>query len=321
MNRSLGSSIRVALLLLAALVAWSNWPLLVELHRRWSTDPQYSHGYLVPLFSLYLLWRRRERLAAADSQPHWTGVVVLLIAALMRLAGSYYYFPWLSSLSLLPTLAGLALLLGGRPALAWSWPAIAFLAFMLPLPYSVQVALAAPLQLIATSASTYLLETCGIPVLAEGNIIHLPHHDIGVVEACNGLSMLVTFLALCAALAILLRRHWIEKVVIVLSAIPIALGVNILRLSVTGLLYETAGDYWGNLIFHDLAGWLMMVVALALVGLELWLLRLLLANTPARARPATLYLATPERRATRNEGRGLRPAPVLPDSSPLAPEK
>jgi exosortase len=275
----------------------------VDLHYRWSTDPQYSHGYLVLAFSLYLLWGRRAQVQGKVLQPAWAGFVVLLAGALMRLAGSYYYFPWLGSLSLLPTLAGLSLLLGGRAALAWSWPSIAFLAFLLPLPYGLQVALAAPLQEMATSASTYLLETCGIPVLAQGNVIHLREYDVGVVEACNGLSMLITFAALCTGLAMVVRRHWIDKTVIVLSAIPIALVVNVLRIAATALLYETSGKYWGDLVFHDLAGWLMMVAALALLGIELRVLGRLLGDAPGKAQPAMLYLATPERNK-RKEDRG-----------------
>jgi exosortase len=279
-----------ALGLLMAAFAWSNLPAVMDLHQRWSHDPQYSHGYLVPLFALYLLWRRWS-LLPSTLRPAWWGIAILLAGALMRLTGTLYYFPWLTSLALLPTLAGLIILVGGWQALTWSRPALAFLVFMIPMPYGLERALGGPLQQIATAASAYLLETCGLPVLVRGNVICLQHIEIGVLEACNGLSMLLAFVALCTAVAMVVRRRWVEKSIVVASAAPIALAVNVLRITATGVLYETAGKRWGDLVFHDLAGWLMMTLALVLVAFELWLMGRLMNDASLAERSRTFPLA------------------------------
>jgi exosortase len=267
--------------LFGASLVWFYWPTLAEMVHRWSTDPRYAHGYLVPVFALVLLWLRRERLAGFTPRPSWGGLGLIGIALALRLAGAYFYLGWLEAVSLLPALAGLCVLVGGWRSLRWSWPSIAFLVFMLPLPFRVEGALAYPLQRIATKASTYALQTLGFPALAEGNVIHLDDVEIGVVEACSGLSMLFTFFAMAVGTVLVIRRPWLDKILIVASAIPIALMMNVLRITVTGVLHETVGSRLANLVFHDLAGWLMMPMAVGVLWLELALLaRLLVAPTP-----------------------------------------
>jgi exosortase len=187
----------------------------------------------------------------------------------MRFVADYLYMDWLDAASLLACLAGLTLLLGGKRALIWAWPAIAFLGFMIPLPFKLQVALAQPLQRVATLASTYALQTVGLSALSEGNVILINETRIGVVEACGGLSMLVIFFALSTAFCFFVDRPLWQKLVLVASAVPIALIANITRITVTGVMHETVGHKAADLVFHDLAGWLMMPFALALLWLEL----------------------------------------------------
>jgi exosortase len=255
-----------------AIVVWAYWTTLAEVVDRWSTDPQYSHGFLVPLFSAYLLWTRRDRLLAADLRPRWWGLGVVAAAVVMRVAGHVFYQPWLDTGSLLVCLAGVAAAAGGRRALVWSAPAIAFLVFMLPLPYRTHVMLGGTLQRVATLASTYALQTLGVPAVAEGNVILLTSTRLGVVEACNGLSMLFTFFALATAVAILAPRSLPERIIVVLSAVPIAVLANVVRITVTGLLHEASQDELARVVFHDLAGWLMMPLALGMLLLELFVL-------------------------------------------------
>ncbi len=273
---------RAAIAFLGLCLLWSYWPTLRELGERWADDPQYSHGYLVPAFALYLLWRQRARLAGGASRPSWWGVGLILAGLALRLVGSYFFFPWLDGFSLLPVLAGVVVLLGGWAALRAAWPAVAFLGFMLPLPHSLQNALAQPLQRVATAASAYLLEALGFPAVTKGNVILLRETRVGVVEACNGLSMLMTFLALSAGVA-LLRRDWAGRAVVLLSAVPIALAANVLRVTVTAALQETSGVETAGFV-HDAAGWLMMPLGLALLGLELLILRGLVVEDGAAER-------------------------------------
>jgi exosortase len=246
-------------------------PELTVLAQRWAHDSRYSHGFLVPLFALYLLYARRGRLANTW-RPSWWGAPILVAGLAVHAAGIGLYLDWLNAISLLPCLAGVAVLLGGWPCLRWAWPGVAFLIFMVPLPFQLEVGLAQPLQRLGTVVSTYALQTLGFPAFAEGNVIRMGEVRLGVVEACSGLSMLVIFFALATAVGVLVRRPLWERLLLVASAIPIALLANIIRIVVTGVLHKVAGRALADLVFHDLAGWLMMPLALGFLWLELRLL-------------------------------------------------
>jgi exosortase len=267
--------------LLGASVVWGYWPVLAEMADKWFADPQYSHAYLVPLFSAYLLWRGRKDAPRESDGPVWWGVAFLLGGVLLRLMGSFYSFTWLQAYSLMPVLWGASLLLGGWPAFRWSFWPIAFLFFMVPLPFRIENLLSQPLQRLATYLSVYALQTFGWPAFQEGNVIVLNAHRIGIVTACNGLGMLILFFALAAGVATLIQRPWIDRAVVVLSAAPIAILSNVIRIVTTTMCYEVAGKYWGDLLFHELAGWIMMPIALCLLWLELLALSWLFVPAPA----------------------------------------
>jgi exosortase len=304
-------SASVATLLLGGCLLWSLWTGLVEMAERWSTDPRYAHGYLVPIFSLALLWMRRARLdELKPSQSTW-GLVFVGLGAAVQLAGGYFQIGTgtLEGLSLIPYLGGLVLLLGGWPALKWAWVSIGFLAFMIPLPWRVENALGPPLQFIATTASTYLLETLGFMAFAEGYVIQLNDARIGVVEACSGLSMLITFIALSTAAALVVKRPLLDRIVLVVSSIPVALLANIARITLTGILHETVGGHVASKFYHDMAGWLMIPLALILYWLEIWILSRLLIETKYEA-PLVLDLGGSMRpvNAATTQTKGYKPS-------------
>ncbi|MBL8798357.1 MAG: exosortase/archaeosortase family protein, partial [Planctomycetia bacterium] len=237
---------------------WAYWTTLTELSQRWSYDASYSHGWLVPVFAAVLLWLRRDLMPTELVRPSWLwGGLLLTVGVACRLFGAYFHFVWYDPISLLPCLAGVVLLVGGWSAIRWTWPAILFLGFMIPLPYRYAGMLAEPLQRFATVVSTFLLQAFGLPALAEGNVILLSEVEMGIVEACSGLRMLVVFFALSTAFALIVRRPIWEKLLIVTSAVPIALAANVLRITATGVLHETVSSELANAVFHDFAGWLM----------------------------------------------------------------
>jgi exosortase len=285
---------------LVASLAWAYWPTLTAMADKWWTDPQYSHGFLVPAFAAYLLWHRRQLLPATLASPSFCGLLLVGLGLGMHLVGAYIYFDALAMASLLPVLAGLALCYGGWPMLRWSWPSIGFLMFMLPLPFRVEVTLSHPLQRLATICSTYVLQTLGLAAVAEGNIIILDNARIGVIEACNGLGMLVTFFAMATATVLVVRRPVIESALVILSAIPIALAANVVRITVTGICHELVSGDAANIVFHDLAGWLMMPLALSMLWLELRLFALLLIDTDLEGLPQ-LGLGVPVRLAAKTD--------------------
>ncbi len=244
--------------LLATSLVWSCWPTLIAMGEKWAHDPKYSHAFIVPMIVGLILWSRRELRPLDELRPSWWGVAWVAGGAAMQLLGTRYYIPWLTGMSLLPYAAGLIVLAGGRPALRWAWPGVLFLAFVVPLPYRVEVAMGFPLQRTAAVASAYVLQTLGLPALAEGTVIHIDDHRLGVEEACNGLAMLMSFVAIAAAVALLIDRPRSHRAVVVLSAIPIAIVANIARITATAYVYRALGKQWSHLVFHDLAGWLMM---------------------------------------------------------------
>ena len=263
----------------AAVLIWTFWPTLRVMSEQWSNDPRYSHGYLVPAFSLFLLWSRRAMMRTGDTRPRLLGFAVLLAGLAIRAVGIVFFVPWLTAAPIVPCLFGLALLAGGRSAFKWTWPASAFLIFMVPLPYQAEIALAHPLQRIATLVSTYALQTVGLIAVAEGNTIRMNGGiRLGVVEACSGLSMLMNFFALSTAAAVVIKRPMYERIMLVLAAVPIALIANIIRITVTGILHKTVGSELADRVFHDFAGWLMMPIALGLLWIVLWVMSRLVVD-------------------------------------------
>jgi exosortase len=312
----------VVLALPVALIVWAYWTTLGNLAEAWATSAQYSHGYLVPAFALVLLWLRRDRLKNFQARPSQWGAVLVSGGIIMRLFGTYAYYLWLDQISLIPCLAGLVLLAGGRAAWRWAGPAILFLAFMVPLPYTVAIALTDPLQRLATTCSTFALQTLGLPAIAEGNVILLNDVRLGVVEACSGLRMLVIFFALSTAVALVRRRPGGQRVAVVISAVPIALATNVLRITVTGVMHETVGAKVADAIYHDLAGWLMMPVALALLWVELQILKRLFLETPESSpQTAKITFARIALQPTRSTRRPMNsaPTPVPVEAAPSAP--
>ena len=248
--------------------------ILRHLIGRWSREPDYSHGFLVPIVSVWLLWQRRQIAAGMWSpvQGRWVGWVLIVAAAMVRACAFYFSFILLEPVALIVTLAGVLAMVGGWKALHWGWPSILFLFFMIPLPGFLANRLGDPLQRIATAGSTYALQTLGVTAVASGNVIWLSRGPIGVVEACSGLRMLVMFGAVTTAAVFLFNRSRMEKVWLVLSSAGIAVVANIFRITATGVAQEMINPQFAHDTFHDLAGWFMMPLAIFLLAIEMWLL-------------------------------------------------
>jgi exosortase len=288
----------ISLACLAVCLLWGYWSMIGGLSDRWAQDPQYSHGWLVPFFAGLVLWMRRESFPGVGTEHRIWGLSLLILGGALRIAGAVFYYQSLDFISLIPMVAGVTLLCLGWPVLRWALPAILFLAFMLPLPFTVENALREPLRGIGTVASTYVMQTVGLPAYREGYTIVTDSGKIGVVEACSGLRMMMIFFALSTAVAMLSQRVWWEKLLIVVSAVPIALIANVARITVTGILHETVSSKAADMVFHDLAGWLMMPFGLALLGAELWLLsRLIIVEQESPLAPLGVPGLGPRARA------------------------
>lgn len=269
--RSQAQSAWIALGVLMGLLIFGYWNSLKEAAAYWQ-GPQYSHGWLIPLFTVVLLWMRQQPLREVSLQERWYGVGVLAGALLLRIIFAWFGLDIPDMVTFVPAVLGVILLVGGWSMFRWAGPAAAFLIFMFPLPWSVEQALLTPLQTLATRVSTYALQTLGFGAYYEGNRIQIEDLQLGVVDACSGLRMTTIFLALSVAIVLIADRPWWENLVIVLSAVPIALTVNVIRITVTGVLYVVADPELANKVFHDWAGWLMVPLALILLWIEVSIL-------------------------------------------------
>jgi len=290
-RRALPLAPLVAAAITAAALAASYLPSLIELARKWSADPNYSHGYFIIPIALGLLWMRADRLDPAAVRPRWYGWAALVAVLAVRAWAYDRNELLIEQATLVPAVAALVVAFGGWGLLKWAWPSVFYLLFMLPLPSTFNTMLAAPLQRLATIASGAVLQATGLPVLAEGNILYVGPHTLEVARACNGLSMMLTFVALITAVVFVVDRPIWEKVVLFLSAVPIALVSNVLRIAVTAWAYHGLGPQakvFGRTVdelAHDAAGLAMMPVALLLVGAEMWVLSKLVVEEEEPDRP------------------------------------
>jgi exosortase len=261
------------------LLLWAYLPMLSVFAEKWLHDPQYSHGLLVPVFSAYLLRRAWKAGPVSMNPMPALGYSLLAVAFVMRAVAGSILFHQLDAVSLLLVFVALSLVVGGRPLLQRTGPAIAFLIFMIPLPYELERNVGQPLKIAATASSTYLLQTLGQPAIRDGNLILIDEVRLGVVDACSGLKMLMTFAAFSVGAVLLLDRSRFEKLMILMGIIPIAIISNVLRITATGLSYAFFTNKNTVEFLHDLHGWLMMPVGMALLALEIWVLKKLVVET------------------------------------------
>jgi exosortase len=247
---------------LTALLAALYWSILRDMALQWWSDANYGHGFLVPPFSAFLLWRLRDRLRALTPAGGWIGLVVVVVGAGTLLLGDVAAENFLMRSSLIVILAGLVLLHLGRQVLrAVAFP-LSFLLFMVPLPATVLYAITFPLQNIAAIQAAWVLDWLGVPVLLDGNVIHLSQISLGVTEACSGIRSLISLLAGTVAWAYLVLMNRWGALVFVASAVPITIVANSGRVVVTGIIAQWLGVDYASGFFHELAGWVVYVFAL-----------------------------------------------------------
>jgi exosortase len=273
-------------------VIWIYWkPTVVDLWMIWLQSDEYSSGMLVPLIAAYIVWLRRKNLASCPIRPSIWGLFALVGAQALRFFGLFFMYGSAERISLVLTIAALVLLLFGW-RLFWKVSSVlAFLFLMLPLPNRIQMAITLPLQDWATASAVFCLETLRYEVIREGNIINLNGTMVAVVEACNGLRMVTAFFVISGLVVLLVQRRWWEKLIILMSAAPIGLICNTLRLTVTAIAFTKLDAQRWEMAFHDYGGLAMMPLALGIVVFELWLLSNLVIESKSGDRQTTMNLA------------------------------
>ncbi len=252
--------------ILALLTLWLYGSTLGHLVKQWWQDPNFSHGFFVPLFSGFVLWRERDRLSRIVPCPSWSGLAVISLALCLLVVGRLGAELFLARSSFVLFLAGLTILFRGWNlfrAVFFPW---AFLLLMIPIPALLLDQVTFPLQLLDSKMSAAVLELVGVPVLLQGNILQLPGVPaLEVAEACSGIHSLISLLTLSIIYGYLMERPLWIRWVLALASVPIAIVANGVRIIGTGLLVRYWDAQKAQGYFHASWGWLIFVVSLLML--------------------------------------------------------
>jgi exosortase len=261
---------------------------LYTLFRQW-LDPTWSHGFLIPAFSLYFLHQKRDALLALSPRPSYLGLTGLIFCIffypLNLVQFQFAYFDWLI---MLPMIASIVLFLGGWKMLYYTWLPIAYLFFAIPFPDRYYKLITIPMREFAAGVSTVVLNWIpGVQSVASGAVIEVFFRgqklepSLDVAEACSGMRLLMAFVALGVAMAYLHQRPLWQRIVLLISTFPIAILCNVIRVTVTAMIYILWDPRYARGIYHDILGILMLPLAFGLYGLLAWFMsNLFMEETP-----------------------------------------
>src|SRR5467141_170652 len=259
-------------LVIAGLVAALYGPLLTQMVVQWWQDPDYSHGFVVPLFVGCVVYQRRHELRQVPLEPGNLGFPVMLGAIVLFLAGTLGAELFVSRSSLLFLFGGMILFFAGWKMLRAVASPLTFLVLMIPLPALIYNQVTFPLQLFASRLASNSLELFGVPVLREGNVLVLPNYSLEVVEACSGIRSLMSLIALAVAYGYFVEKRLWARITLVVLMVPIAVASNALRVVGAGVVTYFWGPQYAEGFFHFFQGWLIFVSAVACMLFVHWLL-------------------------------------------------
>jgi exosortase len=277
--RELGFHNYVKIFTIALLVCYLFRSELRMLVQDWLADSSWSHGFLIPLFSLYFINQHKREILNLRARTNYLGLVFLVLVVL------FYFFNLISpsgyayfrSLSILAALGAIVLFLGGWRLVKYTWLPIGFLVFAVPFPQRYYVSLTTPMQkLSATVAGAFLGMVGGIETTVNGIVIDVVYQgqrlepSLNVAEACSGMRLLMAFLALGVAMAYLHYRPFWQRLVLLASTIPIAIFCNFVRVTITGFIFVLVHPRYTQGIYHDMLGIAMLPLAFALYGCLAW---------------------------------------------------
>lgn len=247
------------------LVAFVYRAILLRLIDNWWRDPNFSHGFFVPVFSLFVVWQLRDRLRAMPRRPSWWGTAIVGAALGIMIVGVLGAELFLQRSSFVLLIAGLVIQFFGWRifrAVLFPW---AVLMLMIPIPVIVFNQITFPLQLFASRLATALLSLLGVPVLRQGNIIQLPVMSLEVAEACSGIRSLVSLTTLAVIYGYFIETSTARRIWMAVLAVPIAVAANALRVMGTGLVAQYWDPSKAEGFFHEFSGWIIFILSLGML--------------------------------------------------------
>jgi exosortase len=237
---------------LAALALYAQlFPALVS---EWAKFPSLSHGFAIPFIAGYLLWARRDLLRVLPFEPSTWGLPVVVLGLLGLVVGVRGDEPFVARISLPVTLLGLALFLGGWRITRQVWAGIAYLLFMIPLPWATVKVITYRSRLFDADASAYLLSWLRVPVYQDGVMLHLANISLEVADACSSIPAIAALLSLGVAYAAVARRPLWMRLVLIGATLPFAIGANIVRITSTAAAAYWIGPWTLNTAYHMFNG-------------------------------------------------------------------
>ena len=268
----------VCLVAFGLLLSICYWPMLRFTGQILIESQDMAHGFFAPIVALFLVWQNRESLRQHLDSPNAWGLLVLGVAALIGVAAAIGASSTIARFAFLGSLIGSTLIVGGTGLLKQLSLPLVLLFYTFPVPAALYAELTLPLQLLASTLSEHALEFLGYSVLREGNVLQMAHQRLSVVEACSGIRSMITLSFFCVVYAHLVaRRSWV-RVLIFAAAAPAAILVNVLRITVTGMLGEI-GSEWTKGLAHDILGWTAFLIGFGLVVLVHMMVRWLAKPT------------------------------------------
>ena len=276
--RELGIHAYIKMLVIAVLFCYLFRNEIGAIVQRWVDDPSWSHGFLIPLFSLYVLNQHKKDILNLKSQPNYLGLAFMICGiAFYPLNIVHFQYAYFRPIGMIATLGAIVLFLGGWTWVKYSWLPVSFLVFAVPLPQRYYVAFTMPMRKLASIIASALMNLVnGMETTASGVVIdviykgHRLEPPLNVAEACSGMRLLMAFLALGVAMAYLHYRPVWQRIILLASTIPIAILCNIVRVTVTGFIYVLGNPKYARGIWHDGLGMMMLVLAFGLYGSLAW---------------------------------------------------
>ena len=240
------------------------YQIIFDMVKDWYTDSDYSHGFLIPFISAYIIWTNREKISRIKIKPDNLGLLLLFIGLVLYILGITGAEFFTMRFSMIPVILGIVYSLCGREMTKSILLPVGFLVCMIPIPEILFNVVAFPLKLFAANVATSIIQFLSIPVVRDGNIIHLTGISLEVADACSGIRSLMSMIALGVAYAYLFQKSMLKRMILVLFILPITIITNVARVTGTGILSHYVGSSAASGFFHEFAGIVVFLVAFAM---------------------------------------------------------